>query len=266
MSVKSTFLTANPFPKCNSELTKFVENLSANLESSSNGQIRRKPNWFLSEIAKSLPGQSESFNVNTLKALYSDSDALCVDEFNSELNSLDSSLKSSLESVCEDFLSDYSDCISVIYDVNENDADDGYYIYERKDAEGNLFKCPNCGKVEDFEDCDDCSIEPNGMEKEHIDSLLMAIHQVTNDFKVKMPNFLGSKASSVSVTETYIAVMQDIERPSAVKTLKVTVSNPKDNVFDIVKKKALSALSVDGYCPSDFEMVGCEKLSEMVAH
>lgn len=252
----------NPFPTSNAELNEFAKNLSKNIETSSGGQVRRSANWIIAQVAKSFPSQPKSFNINALKAMYSALPERSLVEAVSDLNAYWAKATVELERLGREHLKSHSDIVAVIFDDEEDYFK--YQTYMRYNRNGDVYACPNCGNVEEFEECESCSIQTHNSNASELDALVYAMESIKNQAKVAVPT-LSDVLDSVEekVTKTFIVVLQDKESPTLIKTMRVSLVNPGFDCFNAIGKKVHKALISDGYEPSDFEIVSYESLSEM---
>lgn len=228
------------FPSTDAGFKLFCKKLSANLESASNGQIRRKESWIAAQVAKSLPYQHESFNINTLKAIMAKAESIgfsdAVEAFKSETSTLESDL-------CEiglQFLSSYENqvCVGLDYD------DDSYYVLHRR-ALGSTLEEPKIAtcNCHDCEECEECILEPMGGGNK-LESICLAIACLNTE----APSLIDMMEQSEPIFPkvTYLVTLQDSEDPYRIENIKVIINDDGANVEDKIKARVASHLREDG--------------------
>ena len=242
------------FPSSNDQLKEFAKNISENAEKASGGQVRKSANWFSSVLAKSMLNVPAGFNINTLKAEYTNLDKITFVDALSSLNHSYAKSSLLLEDIGEKFLLNHKSLVSVWLDEDCNEYAISLRINRGTDSK--VYTSCGCGDLDLWDDCEMCDIAPMGSHVEKLDAIAHAINLIKDTVDVPcLKDMIYPKERDTVVK--YLAIMQDSECPTLIKPIYVTLVNPSEDYQSKVEKKAKRFLASDGYNDDDFEMLEC---------
>lgn len=216
------------FPTTNSAYSIFCKNLAENLNIKSNGQIRRKAEWLGAVVAASLPNQQTGFNINTLRSELINQENMtfsqAVDLFREQKEKIESDL-------CEigyAFVAEYPNQVSISHDI-----DDGYdySVWKRvsKDENGKrIAPTCDCG-CEEFDECDECSIEVTSYRTE-LEAIDEAISTIIGIKQPTLGELLNDSAPEAPKSVYLVTFMDQEQGTDSIQSIKVRVDSNETNI------------------------------------